>query len=218
MTAGGESVSNLLSSTDTEIRHAFMGAAWWTLLHELGHLSLNHLDAEDVGSRPSIGGELVVEQRLSDRQRQELEADRYAVASLTPTGLQLAYGWANFALGPTMMMETLAAVEGFSHPLSVNRLNNARTLTAAVDAVAGELRSEEHLRRHGKAHVNIRRQHAVIRAAGQQTFFAGWSRDDFFDALDSLAAAIPEAKPAFERLRASTGFGWRRMVSSVAGP
>ncbi|WP_428422823.1 hypothetical protein [Methylibium sp.] len=197
---------------DVELHHTLMGAAWWTLLHELGHFELGHLQAESTATRPSISGELVLDEHLSTYQLEEFAADDFAFQSLTDTGQALAYGWATYALAPSMMLETLAASEGApTHPLSVNRLERARSLSSARDAIQSEIGAEEHLRRHGGAHVNIRREHANIRSMDDQPMFDGWPAEALHAALGGMSGLFEASGLDLEVFREST-FSWRNLA------
>jgi hypothetical protein len=198
---------------DTEIRHAFMGAAWWILLHELGHLTLGHTLLAASSSRPAISKDLVVTQALSPFQLQEFDADEFAFHCLTDTGKKLAYGWANYALGPSMMLETLASCLGETHPLSVNRLERARELAEDVDAISDEIGARTHLQRHGSAYTSISQEHGRIRATGREPLFADWPPEALLTALGGLHELFDAADIELDRFLASSGFGWRSVGS-----
>lgn len=53
-----------------------------------------------------------------------------------------------------MMLEALSEQDGESHPLSINRLAHARTISADTDTITRDLASE-HLTRHGVARESI---------------------------------------------------------------
>lgn len=196
-----------------ELRHAFAGAAWWLLLHELGHLELGHLGS-GTGPRPprlANPGSLVVPEALSSFQVEELEADAYAHDSLGDDGRKMFYGWANTALGPAMMLEALAASQGAAHPLSINRLELARQLSEATDTIARDLKSKEHLARHGAARDRIKREHDNIRARGEEPMFSGWSNEQLLAALAGLRGLFEDSGIALQPFLDSRGFCWRSL-------
>ena len=197
---------------DTEIRHAFTGAAAGTLRHELCHLALGHTRLAATHSRPAISQALVVTQELSLFQLQEFEADEFAFSCLTEKGQKLSYGWANYALGPSMMLETLASFQGDTHPLTVNRLERARELAEDVDAIADEIGARRHLERHGKAYTSIREEHRKMREAGEVPLFADSPSQALLAALGGLRELFESSGIEIDRFRDSSGFGWRSLL------
>ncbi|CAN7760594.1 hypothetical protein LJR039_007088 [Pseudorhodoferax sp. LjRoot39] len=192
---------------ESEIRHALVGTAWWMLLHEVAHFELGHMASGARRSRPAISEDLLVGQTLSETQREELEADAFVLRCLSDAGRELAYSWANYALGPQMMLENLSSQQSETHPLSINRID--RILAAVRPCqVAEEAQAKAHLQKHGDARASIRSAHERIRQAGQKPFFE-LSSEALLRTLEGMRGVFEAAELPFDRLLASQGFGWR---------
>lgn len=212
----GEALPNfqLLISSPTirgNIEHALLGTVWWTLLHELGHIELGHMQLEEGQSRLTISNEMLVNEEISMFQHQEFEADEYVFNCLTDMGKKAFYSWTNSALGPVMMLETLLSKSKDTHPLSINRLDRAYGLSHSLDEIAIEVMSKEHLIRHSKAHVNIKLEHESIRSMGGQPILIHWSRDELFAALHTLSTWFLDAGVDINPFIYSTNSGWRSL-------
>jgi hypothetical protein len=193
----------------SELEHALVGTAWWLMLHELGHLAMGHLSRDAAGPRLANSADMVVTEDLTHFQLQELEADAYAYRCLTDSGKRLAYGWANNALSPSMMLEALQSGHANSHPLSVNRLERARAMASGSDSVLLDLQTRERLLKHGAARASIQKGHAEIRAKGDTPMFSTWPRRDLLTALAGLEALFTAGGLDLEAFLASEDFSWR---------
>jgi hypothetical protein len=203
---------------ELELQHAFMGGAWWTLLHELGHFELGHMTRAAGSARPSIRGELVLAQALSPFQLEEFAADDFAFDSLGSDGKKLAYGWASHALAPSMMLETLTASQGSAtHPLCINRLDRARMRSDGLDPAMEDLHTGAHLRQRARAHLSIGHEYASIRSLGDQPMFEDWPVEALHAALGGLRGLFELAGFDLGRFQAST-FGWRNLAIMAPGP
>jgi hypothetical protein len=200
---------------ERDIQHAFVGAAWWFLLHELGHIELGHGRFSDGQFRLAISEGLVVDEELSVFQQQEFDADAFVFDCLTDEGKKAYYVWTSMALGAMMMVESLYLRPRGTHPLSVNRLIRAHELSQDVDEIAADLKAREHLVRHGAAHVDIHSSQDFIRSTGGTPFFEHWSRDDLMTALSGLKGFYLDRGLDFESLFHSTSRGWRALFLPV---
>lgn len=215
----GESLPDfraLISSPSIQsyVEHAFLGAAWWTILHELGHIELGHTRLAEGQSRLTISDGLVIDEDISEFQHQEFEADAFVYDCLTDTGKQAFYAWTNFALGSEMMIETIVSKTTDTHPLTINRINRSYELSRGIDRMAAEIQAKEHLIRHGKAHLNIQSEHASMRARGSKPIFENWTRDELFTALHGLKSYFIDAGVQIETFINSTSKGWRSLFDN----
>jgi hypothetical protein len=203
----------IISSPTIEdsVQHAVVGAAWWLLLHELGHIELGHTRLAIGESRLTISDGLVVHEELSEFQQQEFDADAFVFDCLTDMGKKAFYVWTNMALGAMMMVESLYVSPRGTHPLSVNRLIRAHELSQSVDEMAVELKAREYLVRHGAAHVDIHSSQDFIRSAGGTPVFEQWSRDELMTALSGLKGLFLENGVDIEPLFHSASRGWRAL-------
>lgn len=95
------------------------------LLHELGHHELGHLETEK--SR-SMTYEMVVHQSLNDYQRQEAEADGFALESGIAEAYPLLSYWLEQNLDFFIQLELMSGLRDQHHPLAINRALNAGIL------------------------------------------------------------------------------------------
>lgn len=200
------------------IEHALLGVVWWTLLHELGHIELGHMQLEEGQSRLTISKEMLVNEEISIFQHQEFEADEYVFNCLTDMGKKAFYSWTNSALGPVMMIETLLSKSKDTHPLSINRLDRAYGLWRSAYEITIETMpiehltyQKEHLIRLSKAHMNIKLKHESIQSKGGQPILIHWSRDELFAALQNLSAWFLDAGIDIKPFIYSTNSGWRSL-------
>lgn len=198
-------------SIDTEVEHAFLGTAWWVILHELGHIELGHTRFVNGGARPSICEELIVSEIISEFQKQEFEADQFVYSCLTDEAKKAFYAWTNHALGTSLMIETVMASERGTHPLTINRLNNALAITKGMDEISKEVSSREYLNRHGEAHKNIHKEHQSIREQGQSPVFEKFSRNDLFTVISGLRGVLYENGIDIDPFLNSNSMGWREV-------
>lgn len=124
----------------------FQAAVWWLILHELGHLTLEHTTVDGEAIRPSLD-RLIVSEALSVSQLQELEADDFAFACLKPSYAGLHNALINIALHPQMLADSLVSLRGDEHPLTVNRLHRALELARGGENFVTTDDMEAHLRR-----------------------------------------------------------------------
>lgn len=108
-----------------ELRLMIGGAVTALILHELGHHELGHLEKEIARS---MTYQMVVDQSLSDYQRQEAEADRFALESTVAEASPLVTYWLAQNLDFFIQLELMTGVRDQQHPLAINRSLNAGIL------------------------------------------------------------------------------------------
>lgn len=130
----GEALPNiigLLSKSEIEAaRLSFSGAVMFTLLHELGHLELGHIGGETTRIAAMKSA---VEEDLSIHQKQELEADAYAISALSAEYQEFGHFWMKSAADFLVRLNILTGLNSESHPLAINRvyhLNETQTSTS----------------------------------------------------------------------------------------
>ncbi|MCI0590608.1 MAG: hypothetical protein L0Y67_03245, partial [Gammaproteobacteria bacterium] len=143
---------------DRAVKDAVAGAATFILLHELGHLRLNH-HIEDKQIMP-IDVPLAVPQALSSYQRKELEADDFAMKAIQERLRPLHVAWINMALNFHLLRETLLAERSNRHPININRLAYANARSAGQ--IITPVYYAEHLEKMGKSFTNIERNTEAI--------------------------------------------------------
>jgi hypothetical protein len=116
-------IGDLLGPTArSDVRQASRKAAAFTLLHELGHHELGHVERKrpfsETGHLDLVEGEA-----LNLRQRMELEADHHAVRALRPERSGEFADGVMFLFGAYAFQEVFTGRLGGSHPLAVNRLH-----------------------------------------------------------------------------------------------
>jgi hypothetical protein len=191
------------------VAHAFMGAAWWTLLHELGHIELGHNRYPSGTYRPALSDSLIVSESISAFQNQEFEADAFVYESLTDDGRKAFYAWTNYVLGAILNFELLYPRPHGTHPLSINRLSKAHELSKADDAMAVEFKTAEKLSSHGRMFENVKSLTASNRAKGLPPVFENFSATDLFKALAGFKGLYQEAGFDIDPFLDSRGGGWR---------
>jgi hypothetical protein len=133
----------------------------WILLHELGHIRLNHLDMGALERlRVPEPEDFLVAEEMTPMHQAELDADREAYESLRPSGHALCFAWMRIALAPQMMFDSLTIRRSGTHPLSVNRL---RRILARASESAKPLTIEGTLdafAEHAMAFASVERWHA----------------------------------------------------------
>lgn len=103
-----------------ESKMAVNGALVFTLLHELGHHKLQHLEAAN-GLRP-IHYHFAVKENLSLLQHQEMEADDFALNSLIERAKIIGTFWHQNAVNFFMQLELVSGSDSDEHhPMALNR-------------------------------------------------------------------------------------------------
>jgi len=105
------------------------GALTFILLHELGHLQLDHIR---TGEARLSHYDMVYEQRLGAYQFMEIEADEYAIGSLSEEAQDIGTYWMSQALSFFVTLELLSGYEEADHPLAINRQHAAERKRAGV--------------------------------------------------------------------------------------
>lgn len=119
----GHALPNILAllpeGAKVDCDRAIAGAVLFTLLHELGHIELGHL--EDGASRPSRYAVLIPEE-MTEYKREEMDADRFALDSLTDEAKILGPFWQRQALTFFSSMELMTGhASSEEHPIAINR-------------------------------------------------------------------------------------------------
>ncbi len=109
------------------------GALTFLLLHELGHIELGHLDRDEVRMSHY---DMAFEQKLTNYQLQEAEADEFALDALTDGAQMLGPYWMAQALAFFVTLELLSGYEDRHHPLAINRHNMTERRRRGVPALA----------------------------------------------------------------------------------
>lgn len=167
---------------------AVNGALLFILLHELGHHALGHLDNDEV--RPMRYG-LVIQEALSVEQRQEMDADMFALDCLLEPARLLGTYWRENAVNFFVQMELVSGRHsGFEHPTAINRAYHSDALRAEVG------------RNHGvsprpRFFAEIASRFADTRQAsgGGENAFINTSREGCLRILDEIDAVLA----AFDR-------------------
>lgn len=102
-----------------DARVSAAGGAAFVLLHELAHLELHHA-AKPVA--PSIDIASSIPESLSQRQRQEHEADQAAIGYLESEWQEIGHFWRNCAFDFFVRLELMSGVFSETHPLALNRI------------------------------------------------------------------------------------------------
>lgn len=109
------------------------GALTFLLLHELGHIELGHLERDEVRMSHY---DMAFEQRLSDYQLQEAEADEFALDALQDKAQVLGPYWMSQALAFFVTLELISGYEDADHPLAINRHHRAERRRHGVPELA----------------------------------------------------------------------------------
>lgn len=94
------------------------GGILFLILHELGHLELGHLDGQHNGPNRYHA---IIDERLCYEQKQEIEADRYALDCIKPKYRAIGKTWLMVALGFFEQLEEITGIRSKYHPVSINR-------------------------------------------------------------------------------------------------
>lgn len=176
------SVDRSGSHSDQFVRNAVSGAATFILLHELGHLQLNHISGEKP-IRP-IDVPLAVPQDLSNYQLKELEADDYAMMALEEKLRPLHSAWIDMALNFNLMQETLLGSRGQMHPININRLAYAHARIQGKKLTPIDY--NEQIERMGHAHLNIEANNDKLREIEQKPLLDALTREEIMSKLELL--------------------------------
>lgn len=98
--------------------NGIQGALMFLLLHEIGHLELNHFDRFTARA---MQYELVVDEYLSEYQKHEVEADQYTLDSLIPRAQPIVTYWMSQALSFFVSLELVSGFRDAHHPMALNR-------------------------------------------------------------------------------------------------
>ncbi len=113
-----------LSATDLDqASDAINGALLFTILHEIGHIQLNH----HAGTVRPAAFELVLSEDASIRKKQEFEADQFAVKSMLnrPEAKIISKYWLSQSLSFFSGLELISGVRADDHPMAINRVYQA---------------------------------------------------------------------------------------------
>lgn len=124
-----DSAAPLSDAARAMCRDSVQGALMFLLLHELGHIERGHLSSQDARYLPFYGA---VDETFSHHQRQEIEADDFAMNALVDEAMLLATYWVPQALTLFSSVELVTGQRGNRHPLSLNRAANANARRAAL--------------------------------------------------------------------------------------
>jgi len=164
---------------DQEVKDAIAGAATFILLHELGHLSLEH-HLEDKQVLP-IDAPLAVHQELSTYQRKELEADDFAMQAIQEKLRPLHIAWINMALNFHLIRETLLGERCNRHPININRLAYASVRSKGKQLTPANY--SEHLEGMGNSFTNIETNNSIISESNKMPVLEALSRNEIISQL-----------------------------------
>lgn len=196
-----------------DIRVGLGCAVLWTLLHELGHVRLNHLDMRAIERLrvPEVEDFLVAE-TMTLMHQAELDADFEAYRCLSPSGRPLCLAWMRIALAPQMMFDSLTVQRSGTHPLSVNRLGQVLVRMSETGQLVLADGTRDSLENHAATLASIESEY--LKAGDNQTA-TGISRLED----RSLAILINGLSPIFNnegiplnRVLAVPELGWRDYV------
>lgn len=101
----------------------FARAFWFLLMHEIGHVRLNHFDCR-TGSDAAGPQALAVGEDINDRKLQEFEADGYYLSTLTKGSLHYSLNYVLDILTIFSFLENHLRSSSASHPMAINRLEH----------------------------------------------------------------------------------------------
>lgn len=167
---------------DLKVKDAIAGAATFMLLHESGHLVLDHFSDEHQSSIPIF--QSPVEQELNKHQFSELEADEFAYNSIKEPLRPLHRAWISMALNFHIQREVLISERTESHPNNINRL-------AYADLICGDdtTSPEDFLKRlhkMGKSFENIEANNRKLEARNSRTLASSFNRQEIIRTLKQL--------------------------------
>jgi hypothetical protein len=150
--------------------------------HELGHFELGHLTL-DVRPARTVICDLLFEESLTDYQREEIDADEFAIGLFQPELLGLAPGSILAALSPLSFFEPLLEWKSRSHPFSANRISHISRIGAEKAQELGMPKMEDHFIRMANSTKVMKIDLDKTRALGMDPFRAGLARVDVLEAL-----------------------------------
>ncbi len=112
---------------DAQVAASVAGAMIFILLHEIGHLHLDH--GKSVPVKPVESNNFTTDAALTGEQLYELEADNFALSALPDELKKLHDAWINMALSFHLQRETIMAERNTSHPVNISRLVYAQMKT-----------------------------------------------------------------------------------------
>lgn len=194
---------------DEQVQHSLAGAMTFVLLHELGHLVLNH-HADSSGPVRMVDLPFQVPENLSSYKLQELEADDFVRESMIEGYRPIHALWLNTALGPHFMMETLLSQRGVDHPVCVNRLVHAQaSANDAVDRAA----YLEHLKNSTQRYQSIEAKNSALRQSDQLALLERFSREQLLEQLTRLNRYFGDAGLDLSAMTESTPPAWDRLLA-----
>jgi hypothetical protein len=167
-----------------ELKLMIAGAVTAMLLHELGHHELGHLDTEKARS---MVYDMVVFESLSDYQRQEAEADHFALDSVIAEASPLISYWLEQNLDFFIQLELMTGIRDKYHPLAINRALNAGILRQDDLSKFGLLPEDRRVHGERLAQKFLVTENAAIQAENQ---LAQIGRESCFDILADVAAIL----------------------------
>lgn len=141
----GAPLPNFLALCDQEMiqraRISFAGGLAFALLHELGHIELNHLDSKNT--RISEARTTITEE-LSLRQRQEIEADEFALNSFEDEFSEIGQFFLKSAFDFFVKSEVITGEFSAQHPLTINRIYHLNSHYKAGHGYHDPVQSAKH--------------------------------------------------------------------------
>ena len=107
----------------TMCRDSIHGALLFLVLHELGHIVHGHHQGDAMPRHLPFGS--VIEEDINDYQRQEIEADQFALDALIEPARPLGNFWMTQSLNFFSSLELITGKRQTSHPLALNRAAHA---------------------------------------------------------------------------------------------
>jgi len=168
--------------TDTKVKDAIAGAATFMLLHESGHLLLDHFSEEHEASISKF--QSPIEQEFNRHQFIELEADEFAYNSIKDPLRPLHKAWISMALNFHIQREVLISERTESHPVNINRLAYA-DLVCEGDAVNPE-DFLERLHKMGRSFENIEANNKELKARDSKPLTSLFDQQEIIQTLKQL--------------------------------
>jgi hypothetical protein len=175
-------VDLLHGNRDKLVRLSMESAVLFLLVHELGHHTLGHIDADEV--RPVISHS-ILEEDITAYKKKELEADWFVYQSLRSNAKKTFQNMIVMGLNFHSLFEGVLSLSNIEHPLTLNRVYHARQSMeeGAYDKADG---IDAHLSNQAEKYISIKSRKEKAGNVFDARFFAQASRQNIIEYIKVL--------------------------------